>query len=120
MGDGVAIACYVERGDGLAGEREGSGFVTRHACGRGWETTAAIERLAVKNVIARLRAGSEDGIAVLDVGQRDHAVEQRDGAFVHRRGAAEVDEFGMDVVRRHRGADAIEPGLGHRGLSSRV
>ena len=41
------------------------------------EGAAAIEALAVENVIARLRAGGEDGIAVLDVGQRDHAVEQR-------------------------------------------
>ena len=117
MGDGGAFVRDVERGDRLGGERERGGFVAGHAgCGAG-EGAAAIECLAVENVIARLRAGGEDRVAVLDVGQSDHAVEQRGGAIIQCGGAAEIDEFGVDVVRRHRGADAIEPGLGHRGLS---
>ena len=52
---------------------------------------------------------------MLDVGQLRHAVEQRAAACVGQRGAREIDEFRVDVVRRHRGADPVEPGLGHHG-----
>ena len=50
---------------------------------------------------------------MLDVGQAHHAVEQRYRMLVRQRGTGEVDEFGVDVVRRNRGADPVEPGLGH-------
>ena len=30
-------------------------------------------------------------------------------------GTGEIDELGVDVVRRNRGADPVEPGLGHNG-----
>ena len=47
---------------------------------------------------------------MLDVGKVGHAIEQREASRVLQRGAREINELGVDVVRRHRGADAVEPG----------
>jgi hypothetical protein len=50
-----------------------------------------------------------------DVCQAHHAVEQLDRVLIRQGGTGEVDEFGVDVVRRNRGTDPVEPGLGHHG-----
>src|SRR5262249_42224408 len=46
------------------------------------------------------------------LGQIRHPVEQRPAAHVSQRGAGEVHELGMDVVRRNGSADTVQPGRG--------
>src|SRR5678815_4496194 len=50
---------------------------------------------------------------MLDVGKIRHAVEQRPTACVRQCGAGEIDEFRMDIVLRDRGANPVQPDLGH-------
>ena len=87
-------------------------LVQRHAGGGGGERAATIKSGGVEDRVARLRARLEDRVAMLDVGQRRHAVEQCALVRVGDGIAAEFDEFSVDVMRRRdRGADPVEPGL---------
>ena len=113
MGDGGAIRCDVQCGDRLQRERQRLALEPGHAIAGGGEAAAPVEALAVEEVIARLGARFEEREPMLDVGQAHHAIEQSDRMLVRQRGAGEVDEFRVDVVRRNRGADPVEPGLGH-------
>ena len=115
VGYGGAIAFDVQCGDRLFRECQRLAFEAGHAVGGGGEVAAPVETLAVEEVIARLRSRFEEGEPVLDVGQAHHAIEQRGGARVRQSGAGEVDELRVDVVRGYRGADPVEPGLGHLG-----
>ena len=63
--------------DRLHREVKGVRLIQRHALGGGGESAAAVEAGGVEDLVARLRPGLEDGVAMLDVGQARHAVEQR-------------------------------------------
>ena len=112
MGDRVAFRRDVERADRLTRQRQRRIAIQRHARAGGWKVAAPIEPLAVEDVIARLRSWREERIAMLDVGQIGHAVEQRAAPRIGQRGAGEVHELGVDVILRNRGADPVEPRLG--------
>jgi hypothetical protein len=82
-------------------------LIQRHARGGRRKRAPPIEPTGIEDLVARLRSGLDHRIAVLDVGQRSHPVEQRPLVRVHDRIAAKLDERGMDVIRRDRGADPV-------------
>ena len=85
-------------------------------CDRRWRGRRRADRSAVvKEVIARLRYPARRQNSDAGCRKARHAVEKRDGCSSGKRGTGEIDEFGVDVVRRNRGADPVEPGLGHHG-----
>ena len=111
--DQVGDAVGFQRSDRLHGQVQRVRLIQRHAGGGGGEGPATVEAAGVQNLVAWPRSGLEDRVAVLDVRQRRHAVEQCPPVRVGDRVAAKLDEGGMDVMRRDGRADAVQPGLGH-------
>jgi hypothetical protein len=92
---------------------QGVRLIQPHALRGGGESATTVEAGGIENLVARLRPGLEDGVAMLDVSQAGHAVEQRAFVPVRERVAAELDEGGVDVVGRDRCGNAVEPSLIH-------
>ena len=88
-------------------------LIQPHTLGGGGEGAAAVEASGVEDLVARLRPRLEDGVAMLDVGQARHAVEQRALVPVRERVPAELDEGCVDVMGRDRCGNAVEPSLVH-------
>ena len=113
MGDRGAVPRDVQCSDRLHRKRQRLALEAGHPVARRGEAAAAVKALAVEEAIPRLRPRCEERVTMPDVRQSHHAVEQRPRTLVRQGGAGEVDEFRVDVVRRNRGADPVEPGLGH-------
>jgi hypothetical protein len=113
MRDPRPLRRHVERRDRLARQPERCFAIQRHARARRRESAAQVEAVIVEYVIARLRSWREHREPMLDVGEVGHAVEQRTTSRIAKRSAREVDELGVDVVRRHRGADPVQPNFPH-------
>ena len=107
------IAVRLQRSDRLHGQVQRVRLIQCHAGGGRRKRPAAIEAGGVQDLVAWPGSSLEDRVTVVDVRKRRHAVEQSPPVRVCNRVAAELDEGGVDIMRRDGRADAIQPGLGH-------